>query len=227
MRTGSAKSEPQRYTRIAVLLHWTIAALILLNLTLGYVMDGLSLPWRLFVVEAHISAGLAVLLLTIVRVFWRLAHHPPEHSAEFRSWERFLANAVHLGLYGAMLLMPLSGWALISANPPRDSAGWHSQAEHQPPAVKATLKEHGPLTILHIVDVPMITPLAQIGSTPEGLEPQKGIHDQLVRWHEAGSLLLLALLALHVAGALKHEWLDGEAELARMTIRRRPRTTSS
>ena len=30
--------------------------------------------------------------------------------------------------------------------------------------------------------------------------------------------LLYALLALHVAGALKHQWIDGEPILQRMTL---------
>lgn len=221
----SAAAEPQRYTAVAVGLHWMIAALVLFNIGTGYLLDSLELSWRFVAVGLHVSAGISVLLLTILRVVWRLAHRPPGRSANLSRWERYLARCVHLALYGATVVMPLSGWALISANPPRGSSGWTVQVSHLPPAVRDGLEKHGPLTFWNMIELPMIAPLASIGAEPEGLASQRAIHDDLVHWHEIGAALLIGLLALHITGALKHEWFDGEAELARMGIGR-PRTTS-
>jgi cytochrome b561 len=36
--------------------------------------------------------------------------------------------------------------------------------------------------------------------------------------HTALSYLLYVLLALHVLGAFKHQWLDSEAQLQRMSL---------
>jgi len=211
--------KPAIYTRVAVILHWTIGAFVVLSLVIGYLIDALLPFWRLIVVELHASVGITILLLTVVRVVWRLGHRPPAPLATLHYWERFLASAVHLGLYLAMILMPLSGWALISANPPRGSAGWDVQTAKLPPRVKEALDKHGGLTFWNIADLPLITPLAEIGSTPEGLKPQKRLHQNLANGHKAGGFLLLGLLVLHIAGALKHEWFDGHAALARMSIR--------
>jgi len=58
----------QRYTRVAVALHWSIALLILFNLGLGFYMEGFKPPLRSMIVPLHISSGLTVLILTGVRV---------------------------------------------------------------------------------------------------------------------------------------------------------------
>jgi cytochrome b561 len=46
------------------------------------------------------------------------------------------------------------------------------------------------------------------------------MHERFVGLHEAGGWILSGLLLLHVAGALKHQWIDRHAELARMGIGR-------
>lgn len=160
--------DPQRYTRVAVVLHWVIAGLILFNLALGYLMGGITPPKRFPVVETHITVGLTVLLLTTLRILWRLGHRPPTRETRPHPRERLLANTVHLGLYGAMVLMPLSGWAVISANPPPGSVGWQARAAVLPPTVAAALDRHGPLTLLHLAPVPLIARWRRSGRRPRG-----------------------------------------------------------
>jgi cytochrome b561 len=46
------------------------------------------------------------------------------------------------------------------------------------------------------------------------------MHERFVGVHEAGGWILLALLLLHIGGALKHQWIDKHAELARMGVGR-------
>ena len=72
----------QRYTAVAVVLHWAIASAIALMIPLGFWMhqqsehgvvgDGLFQAYQL-----HKSIGLTVLALSIVRLGWRLANPPP------------------------------------------------------------------------------------------------------------------------------------------------------
>jgi cytochrome b561 len=66
----------------------------------------------------------------------------------------------------------------------------------------------------------MITPLQELGRTPEGVPAQRAKRKQIGEVHEAGGWVLLILLLLHVGGALKHQFLDGEAEFARMGLGR-------
>jgi cytochrome b561 len=69
----------------------------------------------------------------------------------------------------------------------------------------------------------MIAPIAAIGKETGGVAPQHALHEEFVAWHSVGGYLLLGLLILHIAGALKHQFIDGHSELARMGIgRRRP-----
>jgi cytochrome b561 len=69
----------------------------------------------------------------------------------------------------------------------------------------------------------MIAPIAAIGKEPGGIAPQHVLHEEFVAWHSVGGYLLLGLLVLHIAGALKHQFIDRQSEFARMGIgRRRP-----
>ncbi|WP_174274837.1 cytochrome b, partial [Sphingomonas bacterium] len=118
--TWNAEAGPlSRYTGVAIALHWAIAAFILFNLVTGLWLD--SMPRG--TIAIHISSGISVLILTVARIVWRLTHKPPPYPSDMPAWERGLAHLVHFCLYAAMLIMPLSGWAMISANPPAGSPG--------------------------------------------------------------------------------------------------------
>jgi cytochrome b561 len=214
-----------RYSRIAIWLHWLIALFILFNLSLGFVMEGLPPPARFIVVLGHISAGITVLALTIVRIAWRLANPPPPFADGVSGWERKLAHAVHFGLYALMLAMPLLGWALISANPPKGSpAALELVRQHQAAEAAGTAKGPPPFTsstvrIWGIVPVPPIAPISAIGSRMSGVERQKQLHDGLVQAHALGAIVLLALLALHLGGVVKHQFIDRQDQLHRMGIK--------
>jgi cytochrome b561 len=57
-----------RYTSVAIALHWTIAALILANIGIGFCMEGLARPLKDTVVPLHFSIGITVLTLTVARL---------------------------------------------------------------------------------------------------------------------------------------------------------------
>jgi cytochrome b561 len=187
-------SARSRYSTVAIALHWTIAALIIFNLILGSIMESFPRPLRFLLVGTHAMAGLLVLLLSVVRVLWRLTHPPPPLAADMSAWERTLAHAVHYALYLMMLVMPLIGWAILSAHAPRPGHG-----------------------------IPLLGPLElpPFGFISRWQDPfQKLMHDRFVGLHETGGWIMLGLLLLHVAGALKHQWIDKHAELARMGVGR-------
>jgi cytochrome b561 len=204
----------RRYTHVAIALHWIIALAIIYNLASGLLRP--VLPGGFFVL--HISSGLTILILSVARVVWRLTHKPPPFLP-MKGWEAKAAHAVHFLLYAAMLLLPFSGWALISANPPAGSPGAAQVAAER--AAKGR-PARGPAMFWGIVPVPLIGPVNEIGRTPEGLPEQRELHERIETFHLYGGWIMLALFVLHVAGALKHQVLDREPELGRMGVGRRP-----
>lgn len=101
----------QRYSRIAIFLHWAIAALLAFQIAVGWALEDLGARgFALF--QLHKSIGMSVLLLTLVRIlvhYWKPRPAPVEGG-----WQGALAKAVHAGLYLFMLGAPLTGWALVS-----------------------------------------------------------------------------------------------------------------
>ncbi|WCT73827.1 cytochrome b [Sphingomonas naphthae] len=101
------------YNRTARLLHWTIAALIIANLPLGFFRAALRDLFPAMMI--HKSIGLAVLVLSLIRLVWRLTHPAPPLPAHMPAWEKAAAHGLHWILYAAMILLPLSGWVMSSA----------------------------------------------------------------------------------------------------------------
>lgn len=218
------QAQVTRYSRVAIWLHWLIALFILLNLSLGFIMEDLPLPGRFIVVLGHVSAGMTVLALSIARIIWRLMNPPPPFAEGLSGWERKTAHAVHFGLYVLMLAMPLVGWALISANPPKGSSV-AVELTRQHEAAKAAGIAKGPppftsntIPLWGIVPLPPIAPIAQMGGEMSGVERQKELHDDLVEAHALGAFAMLALLALHLGGVIKHQLVDQQNQLARMGV---------
>jgi cytochrome b561 len=228
---GSSASR-DRYTRVAIVLHWAIAAFIIFNLCTGFFMESWPPRIRMTALMLHASSGLTVLVLTAARVAWRLLNVPPPHPAGMKPWERHTAHFAHFLLYAAMVLMPLSGWAILSAHAP---PGSHAAALEfpvrpaPPPGGKpgAALLRPAPGTpsgpppvmkVWNLIPMPMIAPIQAIGAEPGGIAPQRRLHKEFVDWHSVGGFLLLGLLILHVAGALKHQFIDRQPEFARMGI---------
>jgi cytochrome b561 len=178
----------QRYSNVAVFLHWAIAACILFNLASGWIMEGLPKgELKHIVVSLHASSGLSVLVLTLVRIGWRLTHRPPALDTSLTRGERLAASGVHGLLYFLMIAMPMVGWAISSAS---------------------TRKVAGAALFL-LVPLPK---LWFMNNLP--LAEKVTAHDQAVTLHWAGAWVLTALLVAHVAGALKHQFLDRKPLLA-------------
>lgn len=251
---STAIGEGARYTRVAMWLHWAIATLIIWNLVSGLLIWDLARgffkahhAFYAFGITSHLSSGLTVLALTVVRIVWRLMHEPPAYADSMKPWEQHLAHFVHFLLYAGMTLMPLTGWAILSAHPPMGSPGGKAArlamgtsamaagpgAGPAPGLINATPGTKpagppagargpgGPPSIWWIVPLPAITPIANIGIEPGGVKPQLILHDEFAEWHKIGGYLMIALLLFHIGGALKHQFIDKEPELQRMGVRRR------
>jgi cytochrome b561 len=100
-----------RYNRVAVILHWVIALLIVFLLFPGEefmeVRRGGDLTgWQ---PTAHASLGSLVLLLTVVRIGWRMTHIPVPHNPPLPRWQAIASETVHGLFYVLMLALPLTG----------------------------------------------------------------------------------------------------------------------
>ncbi len=97
-----------RYDQVARLLHWSIAALILAAFALGLTIDDFPKSWKYALIEVHKVIGVAILLLVLLRVVWRL-RHPVAPATELSSGMHRAATAAHAGLYLLMLAVPAIG----------------------------------------------------------------------------------------------------------------------
>lgn len=197
-------SSTQRYTKVAIILHWLIALAIFFMIGLGWYMtdlpkDGpkqiafdlfdwglytwqLSEPGspRMFYFNLHKSVGLTLFALVLLRLYWRITHKPPVMLSSYRVWERKLATGTHHLLYLLMIAIPLTG-LLMSLNS-KFGINWFG---------------------LHVFD---------------------GVDDKAMRHtyeelHEFGANLMVVLLIVHVLGALKHKFIDKDETMSRMSLK--------
>jgi cytochrome b561 len=100
-----------RYTRTAIALHWLVALGVLAQVAFGWQLDDLprDTPEHAAWIRLHKQAGVALLVLILVRMHWRLTHRPPPLPASVPPWQRRAASASHALLYACMLGMPLAG----------------------------------------------------------------------------------------------------------------------
>lgn len=102
-----------RYDALAIGLHWCIALLALVQITLGWWM--IDIPKTPIGVRAawfnlHKSIGLTIGLLMLARLGWRLAHRPPALPSSMPLWQARIARASHWLLYAALIAQPLVGY---------------------------------------------------------------------------------------------------------------------
>ena len=108
----------KHYNSVAIILHWVMALAFFFMLGSGIVMEYIeieqSLKFQLF--QWHKSAGLLLLAAFVLRILWRFVSKVPKLPESFQKWEKLAAKGGHWGLYALMLLMPLSGWAMVSSS---------------------------------------------------------------------------------------------------------------
>jgi cytochrome b561 len=181
-------SNGNRYTIVAIILHWLIAAgvlaLIAIGLTMAHGTIATSTKFNLF--QLHKSIGITLLGLILIRLVWRLGHRPPALPEAMPPSEKTAAAATHWLFYVLLLGLPLTGWALVSVAP-----------------------INIPTILFGLVRWPHISVLAS-------LHNKAPVATALDYVHAYGAWALLALIALHIAAALRHQFLIGDDILGRM-----------
>jgi cytochrome b561 len=166
-----------RYGAVAIGFHWLLALAIVANFGVGLYMHDLPFsPLRLRLFNWHKWAGVTILLLSALRLLWRLAHRPPELPEPVRvampNWQRRAHRATHGLLYLLFFAVPLSGWAYSSA---------------------------------------AAFPVVWFGvlALPDWVPVNKALADAVLKpLHHVFAFALAALVVLHVAATLKHQFID-------------------
>ena len=136
--------------------------------------------------QFHKSVGITILVLTVARIIWRVMNPPPPLPADMKPWESKASHAVHIGFYALMVIMPLTGWLTVS--------------------------------ISYDFDIPTV--IFGLFSWPDipgvGFLENETAYAVISNIHSKLAYVAFALLALHVGGALKHEFGPEEGVLKRM-----------
>jgi cytochrome b561 len=168
-----------RYSGVAISLHWLMALLILCNFCLGLYMSDLGMtPTRMRLFNYHKWTGATILAIAALRLLWRLTHRPPA-DLPAPKWQINAAHITHWALYALFFAVPLVGWAYSSAS------GY-------------------PVVVYGLIPLPDFVP------------KDKALAEVLKDCHEALAWVLMSLVVLHVAAAMKHTFVDRDGLLRRM-----------
>jgi cytochrome b561 len=156
------------YGKCSRLLHGGTAALLLISFGLAWTWDipGRG-PTQSAMIDLHRRAGLLILLITFVRIGWRMTNRPATVD-DLARWMRILARATQAAMLGLLVVIPLVGWAYTNAG-----------------GFDVTMEGFA---------LPKIAP------------KDSYLAEMAVDIHENLAILLIALVALHVAGAAWHRF---------------------
>jgi cytochrome b561 len=107
-------SKTLEYGTPAKLLHWSIVALLVAQYLIGWLMPDIHrgmLPGQ--AMTMHISVGIVILILIVVRLAWRLTH-PVAPESSLPPWQRLSSEALHWLLYVLVLATTITGWFFAS-----------------------------------------------------------------------------------------------------------------
>ena len=106
-----------KYSKTAIALHWLIAVLVIANVVLVNMADGLPRDAKAVYMTPHKVIGISILLFSVLRLFWRLGHKPPPNPQAIPSWQARLGRTVHALFYFLIIAVPLTGWLMVAARP--------------------------------------------------------------------------------------------------------------
>jgi cytochrome b561 len=181
------------YSRAAMLFHWSIAALVLFEFAT-------ALSFRLFnpgevgyvhsAYRLHMSSGMTLLVASLSCVVWRLLHAYPPLPRDMNAITRALAKSAHISLYVFIIVVPLTGWLILSAR-------------------------NSPVGILGNFHWPQVALISH-----SDYSQRLKINDTLMPIHAVLSYAGMCLVALHVLASLYHHFWRGDEVLTRMLPRK-------
>lgn len=112
------KSTADRYGLIARLLHWGMALLLLALFILGWWATELSYydPLYRLIPDLHRALGVVAAALIVLRLLWWALDSRPQPAPAAGLWGHVAARLVHALLYLLMVLLPISGYLMSTAD---------------------------------------------------------------------------------------------------------------
>ncbi|MEO0763232.1 MAG: cytochrome b [Pseudomonadota bacterium] len=169
------------------LLHWAAAGVILFQLAMGLYMT--NLVTDIYDQFAHTQTHKSWGFVAFVLVLLRMVWrwvNPRPAAPAMPRWQHVASEGAHIALYVLMVVLPLSGWLMSSASPLQDSYGIKN----------------------------MVFGLFEL---PDPFVPGTTEMEKLLKAvHFYAAMGLIALVGLHVAAALKHQFVDRDGLLMRM-----------
>jgi cytochrome b561 len=104
----------ERYSTVAIALHWITAALMIYMLFFGE--DLIRTRGSLAGTNGslHATLGITVLLLTLARLAWRFVKPSPPEVVGLKRWESLISKAVYVAFYVLLIGLPLTGWLALT-----------------------------------------------------------------------------------------------------------------
>jgi cytochrome b561 len=103
-----------QYGTTAKVFHWVIVALLVVQYLFGWLMPDIHRGDKPGVgMTFHLSIGLTILVLIVLRFAWRLTH-PVAPESSLAPWQRLGSEAMHWLLYILVLATTLTGWLFAS-----------------------------------------------------------------------------------------------------------------
>jgi cytochrome b561 len=113
--TAATVTPPQKFTALSRMFHWLTAILIFAALLIGFTMVNWLAGYATLRV-VHMSIGVLVLVVVVLRIVNRLRHHPPAWPPTVGRREGKAVIWLERALYALILVQPLVGWAMVSAS---------------------------------------------------------------------------------------------------------------
>ncbi|MGB0439301.1 MAG: cytochrome b/b6 domain-containing protein, partial [Paracoccaceae bacterium] len=110
-----------RYGNPSKLFHWATALGIAIMIPLGLIAHNLpastdpQIATKTWLFSLHKTVGVTVFAIALLRIMWALTQTKPDALHPNRRFEHAAADTVHWVLYGALVLVPLSGWVQHAA----------------------------------------------------------------------------------------------------------------
>ncbi len=184
-QTALQTSTTSQYPLSWRILHWLMALIIIGLLISGLVMadraeadlwdnlTGLLYAW-------HKALGFSIIFLLILRIILRRRDGVPAYPSNVSPKLLSIAHQAHTVLYTLMIVVPLMGWAAVTAYPALVTIGGY-----------------------HLPAMPFVPQDANLAK-------------QLFDLHGWLAITLGVVIIAHIAGGLKHRFIDRDGVFQRM-----------
>ncbi|MEM6973617.1 MAG: cytochrome b [Pseudomonadota bacterium] len=169
------------------LIHWAAAGVILFQLAMGlYMVNVVTDVYERF---GHTQTHKSWGFVAFALVLLRMVWrwmNPRPVPVPMARWQHHASEGAHLALYALMVALPVTGWLMSSASPLQDAYGIKN----------------------------MVFGWFEL---PDPFVPGSGDVEKVLKAvHFYAAMAMLALIGIHAAAALKHQFVDRDGLLNRM-----------